>query len=132
MLTLDFETFSQVNLKTRGLAAYAQNAEVLLCAYHLNGTTHLWDVTTGVPMPADLFEALHDPETQVLAHNAQFEKTILRHCLDISVPWARWEDTMVVALTCGLPAGMNALCSALRLSQADSKLDDGKRLINLL
>lgn len=131
MLTLDFETFSQVNLKTRGLAAYAQNAEVLLCAYHLDGTTHLWDVTTGVPMPADLFDALHDSETQVLAHNAQFEKTILRHCLDVSVPWARWEDTMVVALTCGLPAGMNALCSALRLSQTDSKLDDGKRLINL-
>ena len=132
MLTLDFETYSSVDLKQRGLAAYAPNAEVLLCAYKLDDQpTEIWDVTTGAAMPRVLISALEDPDCLLLAHNAGFEKLILKHCLNLDLPWSRFADTMVLALTCGLPAGMDPLCKALNFDQHEAKLGDGKRLINL-
>lgn len=131
MLTLDYETYSPLDIYSVGLARYAQQAEVMLCSYKVDhGPTQMWDATVDPQMPEELNYALRG-DGQLLAFNYGFERTITEVCFGIKTEPDRWEDTMVLALTAGYPGKLSKLCAAYGLTEDEAKLSDGGKLINL-
>lgn len=128
---LDLETFSPVPI-TNGTHAYAEQAEVLLFAYAKDdGEVKVWDVTAG-PMPHDLGALLNEADEFWWHNGGGFDRVILKWAMsDIYralVP-SRWRDTMVQALSHGLPGKLDTLCEIFRLDAADAKDKRGKQLI---
>lgn len=131
-LYCDLETYSEVPIK-HGTHAYAEGAEVMLFAYAFGDEApKVWDATDGSPMPEDLEMGLADPEQMTVWHNGgNFDRIILQHALKFNLPVGRIHDTMVQALTHGLPGGLGPLCEILKISEEESKDKRGKQLINL-
>ncbi len=140
-LWIDLETYSEVPI-TQGTHAYAASAEIMLCAWAIdNGPVSVWDCTKNtygvVRVPIDLLDALEDPEVEIVAHNSHFDRTVLRHAKPCKAAAAaandvyRWRDTMVQALTHGLPGGLGDLCDILKIDQDKAKDKDGRALILL-
>jgi DNA polymerase len=132
VLYLDLETFSETPI-THGTHVYAANAEVLLCAWAVDDNhVRVHDFTNPLELlHPQLTSALRDPETTVVIHNSHFDRTVLRHALAIDVPVERIHDTMVQALSHGLPGALGMLCEILGLPSDKAKDKDGKRLIQL-
>lgn len=131
ILDLDLETYSDVPI-THGTHRYAERAEVMLFAYGIdNGPVHVWDVTTGAPMPDDLADALLEA-TEVWAQNSHFDRTVLAHAMPEVTncfPLPMWRDTMVQALAHGLPGALGQLCEILGVPTDKAKDKAGKALI---
>lgn len=130
-LTIDFETRSDVDLRTHGVFVYFEspNARVLLGAYAINdGPRQLW--IDGEPQPADLRDALANGAS-VHAFNAGFEAQCFA--------WLQRERGWVVpkpeqmhcsaatAAAMQLPRGLGDLGAALGLDTQKDK--EGMRLI---
>lgn len=129
-LFLDLETYSAVPI-AHGTHAYATSAEILLFAYAVdNEPIKVWDCTDGTAMPRYLLEALSNHELTLCAHNAHFDRTILRH-KGYNLPICRWRCTMAQALAHSLPGSLAALCETYKLLTDTAKHKDGKRLIQL-
>lgn len=129
-LYLDLETYSDVDLPSAGVHRYAEHpsAEVLLLGWAVNGgPVSVVDLRAGQPVPERLRELLEAPDTVCWAHNAEFERTMLWHCLGIQCPPERWRCTMAWAAYLSLPQGLAALATELRIDQGKMKL--GKDLI---
>ncbi|UIA90042.1 DNA polymerase [Erwinia tracheiphila] len=94
---------------------------------------HVWDVTSGKPMPANLKMALTNPDVLIYAHNSHFDRTVLNHAMPGVAAGGveRWRDTMVRALAHGLPGSLGDLCDILSVSQDKAKDKAGKQLIQL-
>lgn len=131
-LWLDFETYCEVSIRS-GTHAYAEQAQIMLWAYALdNGPARVWDATSEGDMPADLEEALRDPEVEVWAHNSHFDRTVLRNVdPELCPPLHRWRDTMILATSHSLPGALGELSKVLGLADDKAKDKDGKRLIQM-
>ncbi len=137
-LSIDIETYSDLDIKKVGGYKYAENAEVLLFAYAWDDEpVQIVDLTAGVTLPDDVLAALTNNTITKCAYNAQFERTVLSHFLhqmDPTVPFefldpAGWSCTMVHALTLGLPGSLDIASKALRLADDKAKMSVGKQLI---
>jgi DNA polymerase len=129
-LYLDLETYSETPI-AHGTHVYAADAEILLVAYAWDdGPVQVDDVTIAAPR-LSLCDAILDPEVKVVIHNSHFDRTVIRHAWGIDIPTARIHDTMVQALSHGLPASLGMLCEVLGLPTDKTKDKDGKRLIQL-
>lgn len=132
---LDTETFSETPI-THGTYRYAETAEimVLTCAFG-DDDVQCYDLTT----PAGKFEALelleyikHDCDLPIVAHNAMFDRNVLRlGNLKFEIPIERWRCSMVRAYAHGLPGGLDKLCDLFDITGEDAKLKTGKNLIHL-
>jgi len=130
-LFLDFETRNTADIKV-GTHRYAETAQVLLAAYsHGDNPVRVWDRLECPDMPDGLRDALEDPETTIVAHNAAFDRTILRVVLGVFTKASRWHCTMAQALAHSLPASLGELCKIYKLPQDDAKDKRGRRLIQL-
>jgi DNA polymerase len=131
-LYLDLETFSEIPI-TNGTHAYAEGAEIMLFAYALDdGPVNVWDVTKGEKAPEDLRRALRDQSVALYAHNSQFDRTVLRHCIpELAGDPSRWRDTMVKALAHSLPGSLADLCDILKVPVDKAKDKAGRQLIQL-
>ncbi|PHM39298.1 DNA polymerase I [Xenorhabdus mauleonii] len=131
-LWLDLETYSEIPIKN-GTHAYAEHAEIMLFAWAVNNNpVQVWDVTRGTPMPKELHKSLLDPTVILFAHNSHFDRTVLRHYIPkLPLGISRWRDTMVQALSHGLPGALGALCEVLGLPADKAKDKEGKALIQL-
>lgn len=128
-LWLDFETHSETPI-THGVHAYAAKAEILLCAYAIDeGPVKVFEGADF--LPADFAAALKAASVEVWAHNSYFDRTIMCHCWGWSPELNRWRDTMVQALSVGLPARLDALCAVLNVPADTAKLKHGRQLIQL-
>lgn len=130
-LWLDLETYNETDIGV-GTYRYAETASILLFAWAIDDEpAQVWDVASGAPMPPELGEALVlTPE--VWAHNAMFDRTILRAVMPELTPGIeRWRCTMVQAYMHGLPGSLDTLCDVFGLPQDQAKLKDGKRLVQL-
>lgn len=128
---LDTETFNEEDI-SNGLYKYAQSPslEVLLLTYATgNDKPKLWDITSGAVMPAEVEDALLDPRTQKVAHNAQFDREVIAAGLGIDVPIEQWRCTMAKALAHGLPGNLADLGKVLGLPEDQQKLKFGKKFI---
>lgn len=127
----DTETYCETPIKN-GLHRYAEDVEVMLFTYALDdGPVHLWDVTTGEPMPADLQAALDDPTVLLYFHKADFDRTVIRHGLKLAPDPKRFRCTMVQAMAHSLPGALDKLCTILKIPLDKAKLKDGKALVQL-
>lgn len=138
ILSIDIETYSDLDIKKVGGYKYAENCEVLLFAYAWGDEpVQIVDLTAGEELPDDVLFALTDSMVTKCAYNAQFERTVLSHFLhrmDPTAPFqfldpAGWSCTMVHALTLGLPGSLDMASKALRLADDKAKMSVGKQLI---
>jgi DNA polymerase len=124
------ETYSETPI-ANGTHAYAADAEILLVAYAWDDEpVQVDDVTIAAPR-LSLRDALADPDVRVVIHNSHFDRTVIRHAWGIDIPTSRIHDTMVQALSHGLPGSLGMLCEILGLPTDKAKDKDGKRLIQL-
>ena len=138
ILSIDIETYSDLDIKKVGGYKYAENCEVLLFAYAWDDApVQIVDFTAGETLPDDVLFALTDNMVTKCAYNAQFERTVLSHFLHRMDPTAPfqfldptgWSCTMVHALTLGLPGSLDMASKALRLADDKAKMSVGKQLI---
>lgn len=134
-INLDYETKSEVNLKTHGLDRYSKDpsTKVMLCAYSFDDSPkpRLWDYGSGEPFPRELKEALLDPHVIKAAFNAQFERVITKHVLKLDTPYENWRCTMVRAYMLSFIGGLEDIGEQIGLPQDSMKLKDGRKLIQV-
>ena len=131
-LSIDLETYSDVNLKKAGLYRYVQSPafEILLFAYSFDGApTQVIDMAQGEEIPMEVIHALTDPQCLKHAYNAAFEWYCLSKYMGTQLPPAQWRDTMLHGLYAGYTAGLDATGRALGIPEDKQKLTTGKALI---
>lgn len=129
-LYLDTETFSAVPI-TSGTHAYAEHAEIMICTWALDdGPVVIYDTAVD-GVDSLLRYHLTDPTITVVIHNSHFDRTIIRHVWGIDIPTSRIHDTMIQAMSHGLPGSLGTLCEILGLPSDKAKDKEGKKLINL-
>ena len=127
----DFETRSPTPI-SQGLDNYSAKAEAMLLSWCVDdGPPQLWDIMRDPKMPAAFEAVLADPECILIAHNCQFDMTILQRCLGRYVDLRRFRCTAAQARAHALPASLEMVGIALGLSEEERKLSDGKALIQL-
>lgn len=132
-LFIDFETFSETDIKTAGTYKYCEdpNFEILLCGYMFDTDTDvtILDLTTkeGKDAFTNLFNAVStDKDITIVAHNANFERICLKE-YGYEIDPMRFFCTANMSLYCGLPPSLDAVSKILDLQ--DKKLGTGKNLI---
>lgn len=124
---IDTETFSPVPIE-RGTDLYTRAAECMIVTYALDdGPVHLWEPGIKRPTPTPLSSAIQDEAVYFVAHNAVFDRLVLRRSLAIDLPIERWWCTRAQAYAHGLPGSLEALGRVLGLHDDQQKLvEDGK------
>lgn len=117
-LWIDIETISRINVVTAGVYAHAEDPEldITMAAYAVDsGPIDLW---TSIPEPGtvstppeELEALLRDPNVLVWAHNAAYERLVIRAVWGIEVPLERWRDSAVVARWYNMPGSLEAFSS---------------------
>lgn len=137
-LSIDIETYCDLDIKKVGGYRYAENCEVMLFAYAWDDEdVQIVDLTAGEKLPEDVHAALMDDTITKCAYNAQFERTVLSHYLyrhDLLDSFyylnpESWSCTMVHALTLGLPGSLDKVSKVLRFDKDKAKMSIGKSLI---
>ena len=131
-LSIDLETYSDVNLKKAGFYRYVQSPafEILLFAYSFDGApTQVIDMAQGEKIPLEVTHALTDPQCLKHAYNAAFEWYCLSKYMGAQLPPSQWRDTMLHGLYAGYTAGLDATGRALGIPEDKQKLTTGKALI---
>jgi DNA polymerase len=133
VVSLDFETASEAEIKTVGLSRYARDpsTRVLMCAYRLNGVQGFWDVSSGRPFPPAVRAALAGPAAEKTAFNASFERMITKHVLGIDTPYEGWRCTMALAYTQSFVGGLGEVSEQMGMPLDLQKASYGKKLIKM-
>lgn len=133
-LSIDLETYSDVDIKKAGAHAYVRSPEfqILLNAYQFWGEMQepvVMDYSQENVLPKWFVDALLDPNVIKHAYNATFEYICFCRALNMELPKECWRDTMLHSLYCGYPASLDAAGKAVGLSEDKQKLATGKALI---
>ena len=139
-LYIDIETYSNADIKATGSYKYAESEdfEILLFAYKEDDKkTQIIDLAQGEMIPAHIVQALLDPNVTKHAYNAAFEWWCINQKginvngekVGILTPVEHWRCTMIHAMYCGYPAGLEATGKAIGLPEDEQKLKTGKALI---
>lgn len=147
-LSLDLETFSDVDLQKCGVYKYAQspNFEILLFGVSVNGgAVVVYDLAQDDIVPIDIIKALTDDTVTKWAFNAAFERICLSVWLQRNYPAyfhsysinedtvgdyldpSAWKCSMIWAAYMGLPLSLAGAGTVLGLEE--QKLKEGKDLI---
>lgn len=129
-LNIDIETYSSNDIKN-GVYKYAdaEDFEILLFAYSIDGGEVECLDLTRQSLPEDIKDMLFDDKVRKHAFNAQFERVCLSRYLGLPyyLDPAQWQCTMVLAQELGLPASLEKCALYLKLAQ--EKDAAGKNLI---
>ena len=129
-LSIDIETFSDVDLKKCGVYKYASSPafEILLFGYAVDGgAVQVVDLACGERIPAKIIAALSDESVTKWAFNAMFERVCLSNYLGEWLEPEGWHCTKVWSATLGLPLSLEGAGAVLGLEK--QKLTEGKDLI---
>lgn len=137
-LSIDIETYSDVDLKKSGLYKYVQSPEfqILLFAYKADDEpVRIVDLTAGEHIPLEIQIAMGSPEVVKHAFNAAFEWYCLskyfRYTREAMEYWLKqWRCTQLHGMYLGYPSGLSAMGEALKLPQDKRKMGVGASLIN--
>ena len=133
MISLDFETFSRVDIKKVGSWRYAldPSTEIMLCSWSVNEgrTVHRWQY--GDPPPLELFTYIARGYV-IRAWNSEFERAIWDNVAVPSLGWDpvlfdQWYDTMAMAYTHALPGKLEKAAEVVGSPVKKNK--NGTRLI---
>lgn len=129
ILFYDTETFCETPI-AHGVHRYAESVEVMIETWAIgDGPVQLADRTAGEEGPWSMF----DPEDfdVIVIHQSSFDRTVVRHALGVDIPVEKIHDTLVQAMSHGLPGSLDKLCGIFRLDEALAKHKTGKQLIQL-
>ena len=94
-LAIDLETYSELDISKVGMYKYAENCEVMLCAYAYDDEpVRIVDLAMGEKLPFFLVNALMDKSVIKTAYNAAFEINVLTKYLGRQLDAAQWQCTM--------------------------------------
>lgn len=130
-LSIDIETFSDVDLKKCGVHKYARSEQfaLLLFAYAYDfGEVTVVDREQGDKIPEEVIRDLGDPNVIKHAYNAAFEITCLNWA-GYKTPADQWRCTMLHGMYLGYPGGLSHLGAALGIPEDKRKLASGNALI---
>ncbi len=119
VLSLDLETFSDVDLGKCGVYRYVEgDFHILLCAYAFdNDPVQVIDLARGENLPKDLADAIFDPAIIKAAWNAQFERTCLSKFFGTQLPPDAWQCSMVWAASLSLPLKLKTAAEVLKTGE---------------
>lgn len=147
-LSIDLETFSDVDLKKCGVYKYASspNFEILLFGVSVNGgEVTVYDLASGDTVPEEIIRALSDDSVIKWAYNASFERVCLSVWLRRNYPQyfssysieedtvrnyldpSSWRCSLVWGAYMGLPLSLEGIGKVLKLE--NQKMAEGKALI---
>ena len=147
-LSIDIETYSDVDLNKSGVYRYAEsnNFDILLFGYSINGgSVIVIDLTAGEQVPEEVLSAITDEDVIKWAFNAAFERICLSYWLrrhypqyfeSYSIPEDSvcnylnpdsWRCSMIWSAYLGLPLSLAGAGAALGLEE--QKMKEGKELI---
>lgn len=149
-ISIDIETYSDVNLAKRGVYKYAESPdfEILLFGYAVDGReVKVVDLAQGETLPEEILEALTDDSIIKWAFNANFERVCLsRYLTDLGrsldpfhdhhplsqdcamfLNPAGWKCSMVWSAYMGLPLSLEGVGAVLNLD--NQKMKEGRDLI---
>lgn len=129
-LSIDLETYSDVDLIKCGVYAYADSPafEVLLFAYSFDGEeTNIIDLAQGEQLPAEVESAILDESIIKTAFNANFERICLSKHFGRWISPKSWHCSAVQAAMLALPRSLEEVGAVLGLEK--QKMKEGKDLI---
>ena len=129
-LSIDIETYSDVDLIKCGVYAYADSPsfEVLLFAYSFDGEeTQVIDLAQGEELPGEVVDAVFNDAVVKTAYNANFERICLSKHLGRYLSPESWHCSAVQAAMLALPRSLEEVGMVLGLEQ--QKMKEGKDLI---
>ena len=147
-LSIDVETFSDVDLKKCGVYKYAEspNFEILLFGVSVDsGEVTVYDLASGDTVPEEIIKALLDDSVIKWAYNASFERVCLSVWLRRNYPQhfssysiegdtvrnyldpSSWRCSLVWGAYMGLPLSLEGIGKVLKLE--NQKMAEGKALI---
>lgn len=147
-LSLDVETFSDVDLKKCGVYKYAESSdfEILLFGVSVDGgEVTVYDLASGDTVPEEIIKALSDDSVIKWAYNASFERICLSVWLRRNYPQyfssysieedtvrnyldpSSWRCSLVWGAYMGLPLSLEGIGKVLKLE--NQKMAEGKALI---
>ena len=147
-LSIDLETFSDVDLKKCGVYKYAESPdfEILLFGVSVDGgEVTVYDLASGATVPEDIIQALADDSVIKWAYNASFERVCLSVWLRRNYPQyfssysieedtvrnyldpSSWRCSLVWGAYMGLPLSLEGIGKVLKLE--NQKMAEGKALI---
>lgn len=147
-LSLDVETFSDVDLKKCGVYKYAESSdfEILLFGVSVDGgEVTVYDLASGDTVPEEIIRALADDSVIKWAYNASFERVCLSVWLRRNYPQyfssysieddtvrnyldpSSWRCSLVWGAYMGLPLSLEGIGKVLKLE--NQKMAEGKALI---
>ena len=149
-LSLDLETYSDVNLSKCGVYKYAESPafEILLFGYAVDGgPVQVIDLAQGETIPEEILDVLTDDTVTKWAFNANFERVCLsRYLTDLGrsldpfydqhplsqesarfLNPAGWKCSMVWSAYLGLPLSLEGVGAVLNLD--NQKMKEGRELI---
>jgi len=147
-MSIDLETYSDVNITKCGAYKYAESDEFEILLFGVSadgGPVKVYDLACGDSIPDEILIALSDENVTKCAFNASFERICLSNWLKkhrpeyftgYSIPEdpagqylnpASWKCTMIWSAYMGLPLSLEGVGAVLKLQ--DQKLKEGKDLI---
>ena len=147
-LSIDVETFSDVDLKKCGVYKYAESPdfEILLFGVSVDGgDVTVYDLASGDTVPEEIIRALSDDSVIKWAYNASFERICLSVWLRRNYPQhfssysiegdtvrnylapSSWRCSLVWGAYMGLPLSLEGIGKVLKLE--NQKMAEGKALI---
>ena len=147
-LSIDVETFSNVDLKKCGVYKYAESPdfEILLFGVSADGgEATVYDLASGDTVPEEIIQALADDSVIKWAYNASFERVCLSVWLRRNYPQyfssysieddtvrnyldpSSWRCSLVWGAYMGLPLSLEGIGKVLKLE--NQKMAEGKALI---
>lgn len=130
ILSIDIETYSDVDLTKCGVYAYSDspNFEILLFAYAFDEEpTQITDLACGENLPQRVLVALEDPAITKAAFNAQFERTCISRYLGRKLSPEGWQCTAVQSAMLALPLSLDNVGEVLNIQR--KKLKEGADLV---
>ena len=129
VLSIDLETYSDIDLSTCGVYRYVEgDFHILLFAYAFDDEdVHVVDLACGEELPQDVRDAVFDPAIIKAAWNAQFERTCLSQFFGTRLSPDSWQCSMVWAASLSLPLKLKTAAEVLKTGE--QKDDAGERLI---
>lgn len=147
-LSIDVETFSNVDLKKCGVYKYAESPdfEILLFGISVDGgEATVYDLASGDTVPEEIIQALADDSVIKWAYNASFERVCISVWLRRNYPQyfssysieddtvrnyldpSSWRCSLVWGAYMGLPLSLEGIGKVLKLE--NQKMAEGKALI---
>ena len=133
---IDIETTSACDLPDCGAEKYARDPSTrILCAAWDDADSpfpdgpKVWRCDRE-PTPYSLFQELLAADL-LIAHNAQFERSVIGHQFPALKDANRWADSAMVCGAAGRPHALREACYSLGLPESLEKDARGKRLLNM-